>query len=220
MGFFFNHFEQEGPGIDKDLPPKQGFNLFIDVLIREFWNLCKLNLIFILFCLPIVTIFPACAAFTKVIILMIRDEPQDIFSEFKHTFLTECKRSYLMGLGLSLTFFLVLSALIFYYRYSPALFCLCFAFFFYLLMVASYLFPQAVCLQLDWKQLIRNCLVLPFLSPIRTFFSVTIFLFFFFIQLLLFPISIWFILAFGISLSVYPSLFLSWESIKRFVLKP
>ena len=52
----FPDFAKNGPGIDKDAPPKTGLALFIDIYRREWWNIFKLNLLFLLFCIPVVTI--------------------------------------------------------------------------------------------------------------------------------------------------------------------
>ncbi len=53
MGFFgmFN-YNKDGPGVDKDAPPKKRFLLYFDVLVRKFWNIIRMNLLFIGFNIP------------------------------------------------------------------------------------------------------------------------------------------------------------------------
>ena len=58
MGFFSNKYETAGVGISKDAPKKKGAALFFDILGRKFWNLMQLNLIFMIFFLPLIMILP------------------------------------------------------------------------------------------------------------------------------------------------------------------
>ncbi len=56
MGLFgglFN-YSKEGPGVSKDAPKKKRFFLFFELYFRKFWKLCLLNIIYVLFCLPMV----------------------------------------------------------------------------------------------------------------------------------------------------------------------
>ena len=46
---------KEGPGIAKDAPEKTGAAWVGETLAREFWQLVKLNVLFLLCCLPVVT---------------------------------------------------------------------------------------------------------------------------------------------------------------------
>ncbi|MGI6669419.1 MAG: YesL family protein [Acetivibrionales bacterium] len=41
-----------GPGVPKDAPPKSPFIVFFEILQRKFWNLVKVNLMFVFFNLP------------------------------------------------------------------------------------------------------------------------------------------------------------------------
>ncbi|NLG88511.1 MAG: YesL family protein, partial [Clostridiaceae bacterium] len=54
MAGFFGLFDftKEGPGVPKDAPPKSRFIIFFEVLARKFWNIVKINLLFVLFNLP------------------------------------------------------------------------------------------------------------------------------------------------------------------------
>ena len=46
---------KEGPGVAKDAPEKTGAAWVGETLAREFWQLVKLNVLFLLCCLPVVT---------------------------------------------------------------------------------------------------------------------------------------------------------------------
>ena len=52
----FPDYTKAGPGVDRNAPKKTGSALFIDIFCREFTTLLKLNLIFLVSCIPIVTI--------------------------------------------------------------------------------------------------------------------------------------------------------------------
>ncbi|HHW49524.1 MAG TPA: DUF624 domain-containing protein [Clostridiaceae bacterium] len=54
MAGFFGLFDytKPGPGVPKDAPPKARIIVFFEILGRKFWNLIKINLLFLLFNLP------------------------------------------------------------------------------------------------------------------------------------------------------------------------
>ena len=54
-GFFgFFDYSKPGPGIPKDAPPKPRIVVFFGILQRKFWNLIKINMLFMLFNIPAV----------------------------------------------------------------------------------------------------------------------------------------------------------------------
>lgn len=52
MGLFSINYNKPGPGVDKDAPQKPRFFIFFEVLKRKFWNLLRVNLMFVLFNIP------------------------------------------------------------------------------------------------------------------------------------------------------------------------
>ncbi len=56
MAGFFGLFDynKPGPGVPKDAPPKSPFIVFFEILQRKFWNLIKINMMFLIFNLPAV----------------------------------------------------------------------------------------------------------------------------------------------------------------------
>ena len=75
-----------GKGVTEP-PPEKGVRLFFFVLHTHFWELVKLNLLFLAFCIPIVTIPAALCAVNRVIINLIEKGNSflwsDFFTEFK-----------------------------------------------------------------------------------------------------------------------------------------
>lgn len=71
-------------------PPSKGIKRFFFLWYTHFWRLMGLNLLFILFCLPVVTIPPAITALSKVLLNLVREGNTfyiaDFFDEFKSSF--------------------------------------------------------------------------------------------------------------------------------------
>ena len=78
----FQSYWKEGPGVEKDAPQKRGLALFCEIFLREAWSLIELNLIFVLFSLPVVTIGPALGAMTTVTMRMVRDKNSYVWKDF------------------------------------------------------------------------------------------------------------------------------------------
>jgi uncharacterized membrane protein YesL len=88
---------KEGPGIPKDAPPKQGFALLADVIARNWWELIQLNLLVVLFSLPLVTIPAALAAATRICVLMLEDRPLYLGRDFIESFRRQFWRATALG---------------------------------------------------------------------------------------------------------------------------
>lgn len=95
MGIF-NSYQKEGKGVDKvDRRPR--IIIFFDIYFRKFWNLILANLLYILFCLPIVTIGPATAGLTKILRNYAREEHAFLWGDFWETFKKNFWRALLVG---------------------------------------------------------------------------------------------------------------------------
>lgn len=83
--------------IDRNAPPRTGAVLFVEILAREWWELFKLNLLMVLFALPVVTIPAMLAATTRITTTMIRDENHYLWRDFWESFRREFWRATLVG---------------------------------------------------------------------------------------------------------------------------
>lgn len=99
MTLFRPGYLREGPGIDKDAPPKTGLALFFDILSREFWQILKLNLMFVISALPLVTYGAARAAMTRCTMNMVRDVTNDVWYDFRQEFKKDVGRNLMFGLS-------------------------------------------------------------------------------------------------------------------------
>ena len=90
---------KEGPGIAKDAPEKTGAAWVGETLAREFWQLVKLNVLFLLCCLPVVTFGAARAAMARCTVNMARDVPNDAWTDFRAALRQDTVRNLLCGLA-------------------------------------------------------------------------------------------------------------------------
>ena len=84
MGLF-NNYLKEGKGVSKEQNTPR-LILFFQIYFRKFWNLISLNLLYIAFCIPIITIGPATAAMTKILRNYAREEHAFLWGDFLETF--------------------------------------------------------------------------------------------------------------------------------------
>lgn len=216
---FYKNFNKAGPGIDKDAPQKQGSLFFLDILAREGWTLVILNLLFILSCLPIITIGPSICAMNYICAKMLRDEPIDLFSDYKYAFMLNIGQGILISCIVGLVSFslvyayLFYSAIIGYASYVILLILLIFA------IVNVYLFPLASLVKLKTKDVFKNSLLLslmcvkPTLCAFIANFLITI------INLAIYPVCFIYYAIIGVSYSVLLNLFFAYPQIKKYALE-
>lgn len=96
-----------GKGVTEP-PPKQGIKRFLFVLSNHFWRLVTLNLLFLLFCVPVITIPAAFCGMNRVLIKLVREGNCFLWSDF----IKEFKGSFLKSLPLG-----ILSAFIMFDAY-------------------------------------------------------------------------------------------------------
>ena len=84
--FFHHDYETPGPGIRKDAPEKTGAARFLEIVALECVTLFQLNLLFLLGCLPVVTIPLSFYALDQVVRRMVLDRPVLCFYHFRTAF--------------------------------------------------------------------------------------------------------------------------------------
>lgn len=89
---------KEGKGIDKDAPKRTGLALFFQIFAREWWEMVKLNLLFILASLPLVTLPAACFATAQICRAMVEDRNVYLLRDFVEAFRRHALRATLWGL--------------------------------------------------------------------------------------------------------------------------
>lgn len=97
MGLFYKN-EVAGSGVAKNTWRKNTFSRYWKVLFRKFGTVFKLNIIYFLFCLPVVTFGPATAALTAMMRNIYLERPQFIFHDFWGLFKENFKKSVFIGI--------------------------------------------------------------------------------------------------------------------------
>jgi uncharacterized membrane protein YesL len=99
MNWLTRWMMREGPGIPKGLPKPTGLRLFGHILLREAWELFKLNLLIVVFSLPLVTAPAAHAAAMRISTAMIGDDNVYLLQEYRRAFAETFARATIAGFG-------------------------------------------------------------------------------------------------------------------------
>lgn len=205
------------PDIPKDAPKKKGAAKVFSTLWREFWGLIKLNILFILTCIPVVTIPASITAMSRITCTMVRDENYFLWVDYWKAFKRDFWKSFFGGLvfaallaafGVSVWFYMMLygNSKLFIALAGTAV-CLVLA----VLMAGFYYFPMLSMVDLPFKALIMNSFVVAFAGFKRTLLALAAFAAFFVLGIGLYPYSVIYIVfimfslsSLMIALAVYP----------------
>lgn len=228
MAGFFGLFDytKPGKGVDKNAPQKKRFFHFFELYFRKFWKLITLNLIYILFCIPIVTIGPATAAMTYILKNYTMERPVFLWSDFLEAFKKNWKKSFVMGVIDVVVLFLTFTAYRFYsaqvesnnFFYVPLVLVLSIGFI--ALLASMYMFIMIPILDMKFRPMLKNALLLSIIgiktNLITTVFvlliSLLMFFFFPFTILLIIPLyfsTVWFIMTFN-----------SFQYVEKYIINP
>ena len=86
-------------------PRPTGLRLLWDILRREWWLLVKLNILFWLCCLPLVTIPAALKAMSRICVLLLRGESRDLWRDWWDAFRGGFLRTTVVGGIMALALF-------------------------------------------------------------------------------------------------------------------
>jgi uncharacterized membrane protein YesL len=101
MQWLRDMWTREGPGIPKDAPKRTGLALFAEILVREWREMVKLNFLFILAGLFVVTLPAALAAMARVSVALVEDRNTYLLRDFTEAFLRYFWRATAWGLALA-----------------------------------------------------------------------------------------------------------------------
>ena len=169
MGLFYDN-DVSGKGVAKNGPRKKPFFRFWEIFANKFWTFFKLNLIYVLFCLPIVTIGPATAALTAMMRNIYLERPQFIWHDFVGYFKKNFKAAFFIGI-LDIVAITVGVLTFLHYPGSEAadnsmkvMFMLSIAAQVMFLLLNFYIYPQIVALDLRMSGVIKNAVILIFVN--------------------------------------------------------
>ncbi len=169
MGLFYNN-NVAGSGVAKNGPQKKPFFRFWEIFANKFWTFFQINLIYFLFCIPIVTFGPATAAMTSLMRNIYLERPQFVFHDFWKAFKKNFKQSFFIGI---LDILVMTLAVFSYVFYTANLDKENSYWFFYALTMAGqviflllnfYIYPQIVALNLRMGAIVKNSVILTFVN--------------------------------------------------------
>ncbi|MCH5203487.1 MAG: YesL family protein [Oscillospiraceae bacterium] len=167
MGLFNNSI---GPGVPKNAPKKKPFFRFWELFGNKFWDFFKINLIYFVFCIPIVTIGPATAAMTALMRNIYLERPQFYFHDFLNEFKKSFKQAFVVGiLDILVTAIFIYSLFLFITlekitTTDSVIFAISTAGAVLFFIMNFYIYPQIVAVDLKLLDIFRNALVLSLLN--------------------------------------------------------
>ena len=176
MGLFPN-YSSAGPGIPKMPQEKRGIVKFLEVFGRHFWDLVFLNLLYIVFCIPIFTFGPATAALFKVARNYSQERSCFMFHEFWKTFKSSFKQSFVTGIVDILLMIWLPFMIVFYYNFSKVfswgkiLVVLSISLMLIIYIMHFYIYLLIISTNLKLKQIVKNSFLLASIGMKKTLIS-------------------------------------------------
>lgn len=210
---------------------KKKISVYFGILYKKFWKLLQLNLLYVLFCIPIITIGPATAAMMKIAKNYSIEKPSFLLSDFWEAFKENFKISFIMGIINILEVFFVYNSLRIYLRFGSEtgnaiwyiLFTCAISIAVALFIMNFYIYLMIISANIPFKSIIKNAAVFTFLELKRNFlltlliFAINIALIVFILYHTFFVILFLFIpasfLAFTVAFVCYPV-------IQKYVINP
>lgn len=226
MGLFNKNYIDSGSGVSKKAPQKKPLFRFFEAFANKFWTVLYINLVYVLFCLPVVTFGPATAAMTTLMRNIYLEKPQFVFYDFWQAFKKNFKQSLVIGLfdvaAIALAFFA-------FYLYTIDMATqengwLYYAFFMaaevVFLMMNFYIYPQIVALNLKMPAILKNSLILAFVNIKGNLITLLLFVGYFVLVLLfrIFVLAFAPIVPFGWLAMV--AMFACYPAIQKFIINP
>jgi len=213
-------------GIDKDAPPKRGAALFVDIVRREWWELMKLNLLIVLFCLPVVTIPATLMGATRITAAMVRDENHYLWRDFWDTFRREFVRAGVLGWLLIGAVGVGVAAVVAYARaaletplmVAPAI--VSFLGVSLLILAGSHAATMAVTTGLSTTRILKNAILLAVVWFLPGLAAIVLCASIWLLHIVAYPVSVFIPATFGFSLCALLMTFQSHRALVRHVIRP
>jgi uncharacterized membrane protein YesL len=226
FGFF--DYNKSGKGIAKNEPEKRAFFKFWELFLRKFWKFFQINIIYVLFCLPIVTFGPATVAMTQVMRKFTIEQPIFIFDEFWTAFKRNFKQGFIVGL---FDIFFIFAFTIAYIHYDiqvilePTFFnrillAMTISSGAFVLMMHFYIYVQIASLTLTLRQIVKNSFLLVVLGLKSSIVSLVVTVTFIVAIILLIPFSIFFLPVIPFAWMCFTTVFNTYPVLQKFIITP
>lgn len=206
--------------------PKHRITLYLMLFYEAFWRIIGANLLFILFCIPIVTIPAAIGGLTRVMSRFARDEQAYVIDDFMKGFKQEWKKNtafaaiQLAFIALAYVAIGVYSKLIDNSTFSAILVALVLAVAIMFFAISNYVYVMIASVDLSLKQIIRNALALYLIKPFGTLITMIVQAVIIFVAIGYFPVGLFLPIVFGFSIMSFTASFNSWPQIEKYVITP
>ena len=226
FGFF--DYSSAGSGVAKNEPEKKPFFKFWEIFSRKFWKFFYINLIYFLFCLPVITIGPATVAMTQIMRKFTLEQPIFVFEEFWSAF----KKNFKQGLAIGIfDVVFVISFVVAYLYYdfltikeptffNIALMSLTIAAGVLVWMMHFYIYPQIAALTLKMTQIVKNSLLLAVLGLKNNIFTFIISLAVIVAMVLLLPFSLFLLPLIPFAWLNFLMVFNAYPVIQKYIITP
>ena len=94
---FFKSYYNEGPGVSPNEAEKTGVAKYFELLFNDFWSFIGISMLYLLSCLPIVTIGGATLAFNRLCCKRISRKHVFVLDDFKESFKENFKKGILLS---------------------------------------------------------------------------------------------------------------------------
>lgn len=94
---FFKSYYNEGPGVSPNEAEKTGMAKYFELLFNDFWSFIGISMLYLLSCLPIVTIGGATLAFNRLCCKRISRKHVFVLDDFKESFKENFKKGILLS---------------------------------------------------------------------------------------------------------------------------
>lgn len=227
MAFFglFN-YSKPGPGVDKNAPKKKRFFLFFELYFRKFWKLIQLNLLFLVCCIPIVTIGPAICGMTYVLRNYANEKPTFLLSDFWDAFKSNWKQGFALWLIFTIISVVAGTSFFWYFVNSATSWAmlipygLCILFCLIFLFVQFYAYLMAITVELKLRYILKNCLIFAFLGVKTNIITAFFVLLIAIPTALFFPLTIPIIALLACSTIGFITVFNSYPYIVKYIIEP
>lgn len=225
MNFYemFYGYRKRGPGIDPNAPKPKGLKLLWCTFKREWWTLVKLNILFWLTCLLVVTVPAALKGMTRVVVTLLRDEPCDLWHDYWGAFKEGFLRTTAVGALMAGLIAAACTGIWFYGTamkdngaFAAPVLVLVLAVVVLVMMLFS-LFPMLEFSELRAGEAIRNALFLTMVRLPQSLAALLVILAMAAAYWLAYPYSAVFLPAIALSLAWLVACFASWPGLARYV---
>ncbi len=195
-------FFKEGKGVSPNEPEKSRFVKFFLIYGMRFWKLISLNLLYLLFCIPLVTIGPATVAMANVQRRYSEEKLAYVWSDFFETFRSCFQKALLYSVLYIIPFAIAGYAVYFYFlqamqvEWAYVLFGAMLLVFLCLFLSGMYAVILIGSLELTLKQIIKNSFILGVIAVKQNLLVLLCWLVCALCILLLFPASLLLVLLF------------------------